>query len=318
MTGAERPAVRVSDSSRRRGTPSDDLAPESLAEGGQGGGPGADVLGSAPSRGRGRRLGLTVAAGVLAVAALVVQQHQTGPRMTLGPATLLADGTLPGDGTLAVVLTNRGSAVRVTGVELRADGLAVTSPGALDQEVAAAEDRGVPVAHDAARVLARGRHTLEIGVRAGCPGGPVGPAQVLVQVETGGARRTLAGTVPGDQLGRLHCQPLSVHAGLAPTDPAPGEVALLLIAHAGQALGAPGFQRLAWTGYHVSAVGGVVPLALGWAAADANVVFSAVVTPDCTASPAGGLAAVFATGPLVVPVTGAAAARVRALRAACR
>ncbi len=296
MAAAERPEVRVVDPDRPRGTTADRTA--------------ADVLASGPPGARARRWPV-VAVGLLVLAAVVVRHGQGSPPLALQAVELR------GDGTLAVSLVNRGDAVRVTGVSLRAEGLAETTGGALAEEVAAAEDRGTPVVHDSARPLAAGRHTFLLGVRGACPTRRSTAGQVLVDVDSGGVRRTLAGTVPAGLLARLRCEPLSLRAGVAPTASVPGQVALLLTAHAGQAQGTPGLQRLVWAGYQVSGVSGVVPLALGWAGADSDVVFDAVVTPDCAAPAAGGLTAVFTRGPLTVGVTDAAATRVRALRATC-
>lgn len=251
-----------------------------------------------------------MAAAVVAVA-LLVRHEQQAPPLTVGSVQLR------GEDVLAVTLVNRGAPVRVTDLSLRAGGLTAVGVGALADEVANADTRGVPVTHDADRVLPPGRHTLLLGVRAGCPSA-VRPGQVLLTVEGDRLRRTLAAALPADVRDRLRCTPLSVSAGVSPVPPTPGQVGLLLTAHTGEPPAGGPFLRLSWPGYEVSGVGGVVPLALGWATADSNLVFGAVVSPDCGTPAAGGLTAVFADRSLPVPVTGAAAARVRALRADCR
>jgi len=284
---------------------------------------GLDVLGSGPLPRRRRWVPVATVAALVVVTAVVAADPLGRPRQSLGAVTLdadgatRADGAIRGDGTLVVTLANRGSAVRVTGLELRGGGLAATTAGALADEVATAQERGVPPVHDAARPLPPGRHPLVLGVRAACPSRRPVPVQLLVRVESGGQSRTLAGNVADEVLAGLRCVPLSVRAGISPAATADGEVALLLTAHSGQSQGSPGFQRLAWPGYHLSEVGGVVPLALGWAGEDSDVVFGTVVTTDCTSRPAGGLTAVFARGSVPVSVTDAAVARVRALRATC-
>jgi hypothetical protein len=268
-----------------------------------------DVLTSGAPRSR--RWGGPLLVLVVAAGALLVRHAQQGPELALGTVRL------EGDGTLSVPLVNRGTAVRVSGVSVRAAGLTATTPGSLAEEVAAADARGLPPAHDPARPLAPGRHTLLLGVRAACPDRPVGTGQLLVDVAGERGRRTLAAALPGDVRARLRCVPLSVRAGVSPVAPTRGSVGLLLTAHAGQPQTGGTFLRLAWPGYQVSGVGGVVPLALGWAAADTNVVFNAVVTPDCGSAPVGGLTAVFADRSVPVPLTSAAAARVQALRSGC-
>lgn len=248
------------------------------------------------------------------LAALLLHLHAARSGWSVGPAVLR------GDDTLAVTLVNRGRPVRVAGVELRDDDLAVVAPGALTDEVAAAQARGVPPAHDGGRPLGRGRHTFLLGIRPRCPrvAGAAVDAAVLLVVVDGPARRTTASALPQGPVGRLLCTPLTVAAGLAPTPPPAGEVDLLLTAHVTSAAGARTLRGLAWPGFVVDGVGNVVPLALSQAGIDETVFFGAAVRPDCGTAVAGGLQAVFADGVLPVRLTPVAGRRVQALRAACR
>lgn len=268
-----------------------------------------DVLDSGPPRRRSRWW--AAAAVALLAAGLLAHPWQRGQDLRLGPVRLQADGSL------VVPVVSRGSAVRLSDVALRAEGLTATTPAALADEVAAADARGAPPVHDPDRLLPKGDSTVVLGVRAACPDRPYPSGQVRVVLERAGERRTLVAPLPEGVRAQLRCAPLTLRAGVTPVAPGPGQVGLLLTAHVGEPQDGGRFERLAWPGYRVSGVGGVVPLSLGWAGADTNVVFGAVVSADCTQAAGDGLTAVFADRALPVPVTGAAVAAARALRAAC-
>lgn len=267
----------------------------------------------APPRRSGRRWAVALALTVVAVAGLLQARADRPPWRV--EAARLRD-----DGTLVVVLVNRSGPVRVTDVRLRAADVTATAPAALDDEVTAAQAAGVPPAHDPGRLLAPGRHTFLLGIRPRCPrpDGADPAAAVLLDVDRAGVRRTAASALPADLPDRLACVPLTLGAGLSPVAAPAGAVGLLLTAHTVGEGGPRNLVDLRWPGYRVTGVGNVVPQVLNGAGIDETVYFDADVVPDCAAQPGAGLAAVFEDGELPVPVNPVAAARVAALRSACR
>ena len=276
-----------------------------------------------PPRRRTRRDLVAAGTGLAVVVATVVVHARSAPGWTLGTARLR------GDDTVAVVLEDRAGPLRVTAVRLTGGALVVTAPGALEDEVRSAQERGVPPVHDGDRRIGRGRHTLLVGVRPSCgpspdasgssgSSGSAGSAAVVVEVEQDGRRQRSTRPLPATALRGLPCAPLTVRGGLSPVAQSAGQVQLLLTAHVTSAARPQTLRSLEWPGYQVGGVGAVVPQALARAGIDETVFFDVTVAADCSVPGPGTLSAVFDGGVrLPVPLDEVAAGRAGELRAAC-